>query len=215
MGRGYPPLPLCPFPAPPPPPFPPSNPFPLPPLPLCELALKGVLSVEFPASLLGGFPCDSGPLNGRRPSSLQIYMQNQGGSRHGKRPWPGRKPNQKRPPGRSFGVAGANAGPPWWLKYALPGWEEAESRRAADTATEASWRSHVSGSGDAAGGLAEIVARSRGDAMKNGLTDQAPDGPSSMGGNPRGDAVLGRTNALCPLPDAYAPLLGTRDAAGV
>jgi hypothetical protein len=37
------------------------------------------------------------------------------------------------------------------LKYALPGWEEAESRRAADTATEASWRSHASGSGDGGG----------------------------------------------------------------
>ena len=33
------------------------------------------------------------------------------------------------------------------LKYALPGWEEAESRRAADTAAEASCRSHASGSG--------------------------------------------------------------------
>ena len=32
---------------------------------LGELALKGVFSVGFPASLLGGFPCDSGPLNGR------------------------------------------------------------------------------------------------------------------------------------------------------
>jgi hypothetical protein len=30
-----------------------------------ELAFKGVFSVGFPASLLGGFPCDSGPLNGR------------------------------------------------------------------------------------------------------------------------------------------------------
>jgi hypothetical protein len=37
------------------------------------------------------------------------------------------------------------------LKYALPGWEEAESRRAADTATEASWRPHSSGSGDGGG----------------------------------------------------------------
>jgi hypothetical protein len=37
------------------------------------------------------------------------------------------------------------------LKCALPGWEEAESRRAADTATEASWRSHASGSGDGGG----------------------------------------------------------------
>jgi hypothetical protein len=38
------------------------------------------------------------------------------------------------------------------LKYALPGWEGgAESRRAADTATEASWRSHASGSGDGGG----------------------------------------------------------------
>jgi hypothetical protein len=37
------------------------------------------------------------------------------------------------------------------LKCALPGWEEAESRRAADTATEASWRSHASGSGDGRG----------------------------------------------------------------
>jgi hypothetical protein len=34
------------------------------------------------------------------------------------------------------------------LKYALPGWEGAESRRAADTPTEASWGSHASGSGD-------------------------------------------------------------------
>jgi hypothetical protein len=33
------------------------------------------------------------------------------------------------------------------LKYALPGWEEAESRRAADTAAEASCRSRASGSG--------------------------------------------------------------------
>jgi hypothetical protein len=31
--------------------------------------------------------------------------------------------------------------------FALPGWEEAESRRAADTAAEASCRSHASGSG--------------------------------------------------------------------
>jgi hypothetical protein len=31
-----------------------------------ELAFKGVFSVGFPASLLGGFPCDSGPLNGRK-----------------------------------------------------------------------------------------------------------------------------------------------------
>jgi hypothetical protein len=37
------------------------------------------------------------------------------------------------------------------LKYALPGWKEAESRRAADTATEASWRSHASGSVDGGG----------------------------------------------------------------
>jgi hypothetical protein len=37
------------------------------------------------------------------------------------------------------------------LKCALPGWEEAESRRAAGTATEASWRSHASGSGDGGG----------------------------------------------------------------
>jgi hypothetical protein len=38
------------------------------------------------------------------------------------------------------------------LKYALPGWEEApESRRAADTATEANCRSHASGSGDGGG----------------------------------------------------------------
>jgi hypothetical protein len=36
-------------------------------------------------------------------------------------------------------------------KYALPGWEEAESCRAADKATEASWRSHASGSGDGGG----------------------------------------------------------------
>jgi hypothetical protein len=33
------------------------------------------------------------------------------------------------------------------LKYALPGWEEAESGRAADTAAEASCRAHASGSG--------------------------------------------------------------------
>jgi hypothetical protein len=40
------------------------------------------------------------------------------------------------------------------LKYALPGWEEAESRRAADTATEASWRSHATvGLATAGGGL--------------------------------------------------------------
>jgi hypothetical protein len=32
---------------------------------LGELAFKGVFSVGFPASLLGGFPCDSGPLTGR------------------------------------------------------------------------------------------------------------------------------------------------------
>jgi hypothetical protein len=38
------------------------------------------------------------------------------------------------------------------------GWEEVESRRAADTATEASWRPHASGSGDGGGGLAEIAA---------------------------------------------------------
>ena len=39
------------------------------------------------------------------------------------------------------------------LKYALPGWEEAESRRAAGTAVEAgsSCRSHASGSGDGGG----------------------------------------------------------------
>jgi hypothetical protein len=33
----------------------------------------------------------------------------------------------------------------------LPGWEEAESRRAAGTAAEASWRSHASGSGGGGG----------------------------------------------------------------
>jgi hypothetical protein len=33
------------------------------------------------------------------------------------------------------------------LKCALPGWEEAESRRVADTAAEASCRTHASGSG--------------------------------------------------------------------
>jgi hypothetical protein len=37
------------------------------------------------------------------------------------------------------------------LKCARPGWEEAESRRAADTATEGSWRPHASGSGDGGG----------------------------------------------------------------
>jgi hypothetical protein len=37
------------------------------------------------------------------------------------------------------------------LKCALPGWEEAESRRAANTAAEASCRSHDSGSGDGGG----------------------------------------------------------------
>jgi hypothetical protein len=37
-------------------------------------------------------------------------------------------------------------------KYALPGWEEAESRRAADTAAEASCRSYASGA-DSGGGL--------------------------------------------------------------
>jgi hypothetical protein len=37
------------------------------------------------------------------------------------------------------------------LKYALPGWEGAESRRAADTAAEASWRSHASGPGGGGG----------------------------------------------------------------
>jgi hypothetical protein len=37
------------------------------------------------------------------------------------------------------------------LKYALPGWEEAESRCAADTAAEASWRSHASGAGNGGG----------------------------------------------------------------
>jgi hypothetical protein len=42
------------------------------------------------------------------------------------------------------------------LKYALPGWEEAESRRAADTATEASWRSPASGSGDGGGLVGDI-----------------------------------------------------------
>jgi hypothetical protein len=31
-----------------------------------ELALKGVFSVGFPASLLGGFPCALGPKNGRK-----------------------------------------------------------------------------------------------------------------------------------------------------
>jgi hypothetical protein len=47
------------------------------------------------------------------------------------------------------------------LKYVLPGWEEAESRRAADTATEASWRSHASGSGDG-GGLGRDISWSAG-----------------------------------------------------
>jgi hypothetical protein len=37
------------------------------------------------------------------------------------------------------------------LKCAVPGWEEAESRRAADTAAEASWRSHASGAGSGGG----------------------------------------------------------------
>jgi hypothetical protein len=46
------------------------------------------------------------------------------------------------------GVAGANAGPPG---CALPGWEEAESRRAADTAAETRCRSHTSGSGGGGG----------------------------------------------------------------
>jgi hypothetical protein len=40
-----------------------------------------------------------------------------------------------------------NTGPPWSLvarlKCALPGWEEAESRRAAGTSAEASYRSHT------------------------------------------------------------------------
>ena len=31
-----------------------------------ELALKGVFSVGFPASLLGGFPCALEPKNGRK-----------------------------------------------------------------------------------------------------------------------------------------------------
>jgi hypothetical protein len=38
---------------------------PHPPPPRGELVFKGVFSVGFPGSLLGGFPCDSGPLNGR------------------------------------------------------------------------------------------------------------------------------------------------------
>jgi hypothetical protein len=42
------------------------------------------------------------------------------------------------------------------LKYALPGWEEAES------ATEASWRSHASGSGDDGYQLGCWVRRRRG-----------------------------------------------------
>jgi hypothetical protein len=33
----------------------------------------------------------------------------------------------------------------------MPGWEEAESRRTADTAAEASWRSHASGAGSGGG----------------------------------------------------------------
>jgi hypothetical protein len=37
------------------------------------------------------------------------------------------------------------------LKYDLPRWEEAESRRAADTPAEASWRSHASGAGSSGG----------------------------------------------------------------
>jgi hypothetical protein len=37
------------------------------------------------------------------------------------------------------------------LKCALPGWEEAESCRAADTAAEASWRPHASGAGNGEG----------------------------------------------------------------
>jgi hypothetical protein len=45
-------------------------------------------------------------------------------------------------------------------KCALPGWEVAESRRAADTAAEASWRSHASTPVGlaAVGGLTEIAA---------------------------------------------------------
>jgi hypothetical protein len=39
------------------------------------------------------------------------------------------------------------------LKCALPGWGEAESRRAADTAAEASCRSHASASGSGARGF--------------------------------------------------------------
>jgi hypothetical protein len=44
------------------------------------------------------------------------------------------------------------------LKYALPGWEEAESRRAADTSAEASRRSQASGAGLAAVGDSTTVA---------------------------------------------------------
>jgi hypothetical protein len=46
------------------------------------------------------------------------------------------------------------------LKCVLPGWEAAESRRAADTAAEASWRSHASTPVGlaAVGGLTEIAA---------------------------------------------------------
>jgi hypothetical protein len=46
-------------------------------------------------------------------------------------------------------VAGSQSSPS--VAFVDPGWEEAESHRAADTATEASWRSHASGSGDGGG----------------------------------------------------------------
>jgi hypothetical protein len=70
------------------------------------------------------------------------------------------------------------------LKCALPGWEGAESRRAADTATEASWRSHASGSGDGGGlggdsswGAGHWARRRRGSrrqAVERGREAQAP-----------------------------------------
>jgi hypothetical protein len=64
------------------------------------------------------------------------------------------------------------------LKYAPPGVEEAESRRAADTAAEASWRSHASGSGGG-GGLAGAISWGAGCGGDGGRT---PTGNRAAGG---------------------------------
>jgi hypothetical protein len=63
---------------------------------------------------------------------LQVIARRLMGQRSAQRTWPAKR-----------GARSPSKNSSWW--------EEAESRRAADTATEASWRPHASGSGDGGG----------------------------------------------------------------